>query len=200
MPRERDVHAFDHRAQTYESDWRGRMHLDIATRSVDLALAVNATPARVLDVGCGTGMLLRLLADRLPDRGQELVGIDAAAGMVDVANAVAEDPRLEFSTGVAEQLPYADGYFDLVISTTSFDHWEDQAAGIRECFRILEPDGHLIVTDLFSLWLAPTLLLGRWDHARTKRRASTLLKDAGFRTVTWQRLYRVIITMLVATK
>ena len=176
------------------------MHRDITTRTLDLALEVKAMPARVLDVGCGTGLLLRLLADRLPNRGQELLGIDAAGGMIDVAKAAAEDPRLGFSTGAAEHLPYADEYFDLVISTTSFDHWEDQAAGIRECFRILEPDGYFVLTDLFSLCLAPTLLLGRWDHARTKRRANALLQGAGFQTVMWHRPYQVIITTVVATK
>jgi ubiquinone/menaquinone biosynthesis C-methylase UbiE len=38
-----------------------------------------------------------------------------------------------------EHLPYADGTFDLVVSTTSFDHWSDQGAGLAECARVMTP-------------------------------------------------------------
>ena len=81
---------------------------------------------------------------------------------------------------MAESLPYPDESFDLVVSTTSFDHWEDQGAGLAECARVLAPSGHFVLTDLFSMWLAPTMLLGHRDRARTKRRAGALLA-AGLR-------------------
>jgi len=207
MARDRDVQAFHDRAQGYESGWRGTMHLDIATRTADVALAVDPAPRRILDVGCGTGMLLRILAQRLgptaeetaQGTAEELVGIDAAAGMIDTARELADDPRLAFSTGVAEHLPYPDGSFDLVVSTTSFDHWHDQGAGLRESARVLTGGGHLVLTDLFSLWLTPTLVVRGRGHARTRHRATTLLEAAGFRTVTWQRLYQLIIATAVAT-
>ena len=175
------------------------MHHDIAARTADLALTSGDAPWRVLDVGCGTGLLLRLLADRLPEA-KELVGIDAAVGMIAAAKSTANDPRLSFSNGVAENLPYPDESFDLVISTTSFDHWEDQGAGLVECARVLAPSGHFVLTDLFSMLLVPTMVVGHRDHARTKRRAETLLKAAGFRTMEWHRLYSLIIGTVEASK
>ncbi len=175
------------------------MHQDIAARTADLALTSSHAPRRVLDVGCGTGLLLRLLAARLPEA-DRLLGIDAAAGMIATAKSMANDPRLSFSEGVAEKLPYPDESFDLVVSSTSFDHWEDQSAGLGECARVLASSGHLVLTDLFSPLLVPTLLVARRGRARTKYRAETLLKAAGFRTMAWQPLYSLIIGTVVASK
>jgi ubiquinone/menaquinone biosynthesis C-methylase UbiE len=191
--------TFHDRADSYEDGWRGRMHHDIASRTADLACTSADAPRRVLDVGCGTGLLLRLLADRLPET-ESLVGIDAAAGMIAVAQSKAHDPRLSFSEGTAEKLPYPDGSFDLVVSTTSFDHWRDQGAGLRECARVLVPSGHFVLTDLLSWLLAPTLFFRHRDRVRTKHRAETLLEAAGFRTMQWHSPYSLIIGSVVASK
>ena len=48
-------------------------------------------------------------------------------------------------------VPYRDGSFDLVVSVTSFDHWSDQLAGLRECHRVLVPGSHLVLVDQFVL-------------------------------------------------
>ena len=138
MPRDRDVAAFAERAEGYEDGWRGRLHHEISDRTAHLALAQVPAPHRVLDVGCGTGYLLRQLAARAPDA-VELVGVDAAAPMVRVAQESTADPRVRFHAATAEHLPEPDGVFDLVVSTTSFDHWADQEAGLRECARVMAP-------------------------------------------------------------
>ncbi|HTZ07714.1 MAG TPA: methyltransferase domain-containing protein, partial [Acidimicrobiales bacterium] len=92
-PRHRDIGAFDERAAAYEEGWRGRLHHDIVDRVLDIALALDPAPARVLDVGCGTGYLLRRLAQRLPEA-VSLEGVDPAPAMVAAATAAGADPRL----------------------------------------------------------------------------------------------------------
>jgi ubiquinone/menaquinone biosynthesis C-methylase UbiE len=158
----------------------------------------DATPRRVLDVGCGTGYLLRLLAARYP-QAAELAGIDAAPAMIETAEQAADDERLRFMVGTAERLPYPDDAFDLVVSTTSFDHWADQLAGLRECARVLAPGGHFVLADQFSPLLLPTLLAGRRGKARTQRRASQLLSAAGFQSLAWHPVYELIIKAVTAT-
>jgi ubiquinone/menaquinone biosynthesis C-methylase UbiE len=198
VPPHRDVAAFDKRAPGYEQGWRGRLHHDIAGRAAELALSVHPAPQRVLDVGCGTGYLLRLLAGRCPDA-IDLAGIDAAPSMIETAQQAADDRRLRFTVGTAERLPYPDDAFDLVISTTSFDHWADQRAGLGECARVLAPGGHLMLADVFSPLLRPTLLAGRRGKARTRSRASQLLRAAGFNRLAWHDLYALIIKAVTAT-
>jgi ubiquinone/menaquinone biosynthesis C-methylase UbiE len=179
------------------------MHREIADRTADLALSAPdgmGAPQRILDVGCGTGYLLRLLADRCPNA-LALVGVDPAPAMVRVAEAAATDQRLRFYAGVvAEHLPFPNGSFNLVVSTTSFDHWSDQAAGLAECARVLAPAARLVLVDQFSVLLAPTLLFGRRGKARTRRRTDRLLNVAGLRPLSWDRLYAVVIQAVVATR
>jgi ubiquinone/menaquinone biosynthesis C-methylase UbiE len=102
--------------------------------------------------------------------------------------------------GTAEQLPWPDRTFDLVISTTSFDHWADQRAGLAECARFLAPGGCLVLADPFSVLLLPTLVADQRDKARIKRRAIQLLTAAGLHSAQWHRIYAVIIRAVTAAK
>jgi ubiquinone/menaquinone biosynthesis C-methylase UbiE len=199
VPPYRDLAAFNDRAPEYDRGWRGRLHHEISQRTAALAVATAASPTRVLDVGCGTGYLLRTLAGSYPDA-QQLCGIDAAPQMITTASAFARDDRLSFTVGVAEEIGYPDGTFDLIVSTTSFDHWADQQAGLVECARVLRPGGHLVLVDQFSRWLLPTLVTSRRGKARTKGRATNLVLRAGFSSPQWHRLYATIINGVTATK
>ena len=199
MPPYRDLAAFNDRASGYDLGWRGRLHHEIADRTARLAVATLAAPNRVLDLGCGTGYLLRALAGAYPDA-EQLVGIDAAPKMVRTAVATARDDRLTFVVGVAEQIDLPDETFDMIVSTTSFDHWSDQQGGLSECARVLRPGGQLVLVDQFSWWLAPTLLISRRGKARTRRRATRLLLRAGFCSPRWHQLLAVIINAVTATK
>jgi ubiquinone/menaquinone biosynthesis C-methylase UbiE len=98
MPRDRDVAAFDERAEGFEEGRLGRLHHEIADRTADLALARVPAPHQVLDVGSGTGYLLRRIGARAPDAA-ELVGVDAAADMIRVAREATTDPRGPLSGG-----------------------------------------------------------------------------------------------------
>lgn len=183
MSRDRDVAAFGDRAQGYDEGWRGRMHHQIADRTVDLALTCVPATKRILDTGCGTGYLIGQLAARAP-QAEFLAGIDAAPAMIEVARAAAADDRLHFVVGTAERLPWPAASFDQVISTTSFDHWADQRAGLAESARVLAPGGCLVLADLFSSLLLPTLLAGRRGKARTRRRAAPSSGGSGIALTT----------------
>ena len=199
MPHDRDVQAFDERAASYESGRHGQLHKEICDRVVELALRCAPAPRRVLDVGCGTGYVLRELAARLPGAG-EFLGVDPAPTMIEVARSASSDERLNFVGGKAERLPAEESAYDLVISTTSFDHWTDQAAGIRECARVLAPGGALVLTDQFSNLLRPTMLGSRRGKARTRSRATRLITAAGLRDPQWHPCYAVIIQSVTSVK
>jgi hypothetical protein len=68
----------------------------------------------------------------------------------------------------------------------------DQAAGIGECVRVLASAGHIVLADLFSPWLMPTLVGSRRTKARTKSRANRLLSSAGLHVLGWHNVYPLI--------
>ena len=181
---DQDVRKFNERAAHYETDWLGRtFHQQVQRLTIDLAARLPADPSAILDVGCGTGALLRLAAQRFPAATR--TGIDPAERMIAVATAADPDARL--LAAAAEQLPFGDNEFDLVVSTNSFHNWPDQHTGIAEIGRVLRPGGRLVLVDPFAIgplrpWAA---LIGKRKRMRTRSEVEAMLADAGLGAPRW---------------
>jgi len=104
---------------------------------------------RVLDVGCGTGIVAREVASRLGATGA-VTGIDLSANMLAVARAAAALERLtiEWREANAEQLPFHDGAFDLVLSQFALMFVADKAAALSEMRRVVIESGRVLI----SVW------------------------------------------------
>jgi len=181
--REKDIEHFDQWSSTYENSWMQRAFFDRAHQAV-LALAAGIVhqPASVLDVGCGTGRLLRQAHTYWPEA--QLIGVDPANGMIEMAKRLT--PNATFLTGMAEALPLQDASVDLALSTISFHHWQDQAAGIQEIARVLRPGGYFLLVDLsFPDWLGQVFRLKR-VHSRARLQA--LFNQAGLQVQTQQKV------------
>jgi len=181
--RDKDIERFDHWASTYEHSWMQRALFAPAHHAtLTLAAGVVQQPASVLDIGCGTGKLLRQARTSWPDA--HLIGVDPANGMIEMAQRLT--PSATFLTGTAEALPLQDASVDLALSTISFHHWHDQAAGLREIARVLRPGGYFLLVDLsFPDWLVRVLRLRR-VHSRARLQA--LFQQAGLQVQTQHKV------------
>jgi ubiquinone/menaquinone biosynthesis C-methylase UbiE len=114
---------------------------------------------RLLDIGCGRGAVLLMAAKHLP-RGRA-VGVDlwstrdqsGNAEAVTRQNAALEDvaERVELHTGDMRQLPFADGSFDVVVSSLAIHNVpgaEERARALREAARMLKQGGKLVIADI----------------------------------------------------
>lgn len=110
------------------------------------------TSNKVLDVGCGTGVLAREALRRVGQDGQ-VAGLDLNAGMLAVA--ARAEPGIEWRQGNAASLPFEDGIFDVVVSQFALMYFPDRVASLRDMWRTLAPGGCLAL----AVW-API------DHAR----------------------------------
>jgi SAM-dependent methyltransferase len=94
---------------------------------------------RVLDVGCGVGSFLRLVAER----GGEPHGIDASEALVDFARTGL--PAADLRVGEMEDLPWDDDTFDLVTGFNSFFFADDMVAALREARRVAKPGVPIVI-------------------------------------------------------
>ena len=114
----------DQQSPTYEE----------AIRRVGIALG-----QRVLDVGCGSGVFLRLAADR----GAEVYGLDAAAALLEVARE--RVPEADLRVGDMQFLPHEDDCFDVVTGFNSFFFADDMTAALREAGRVAKPGAPVVI-------------------------------------------------------
>jgi SAM-dependent methyltransferase len=94
---------------------------------------------RVLDVGCGAGAFLRLVANR----GAEPFGIDASDALIELARA--RLPGAELQVGEMQDLLYDDDGFDLVTGFNSFFFADDMIAALREARRVARPGAPVVI-------------------------------------------------------
>ena len=175
-------------AEHYDEKWA--FYVETTTRETLRRLPMTPA-ARVLDVGCGTGELLRRLRAKYPDAA--LAGLDPVAEML----AVARDKlsgREDLREGYADSLPWSAGSFDVVVSCNMFHYISHPVEALREMARVLRPGGSIVLTDWCDDYLACRLCnlylrLTNRAFYKTYRQAECLelLRKAGFGTIEFER-------------
>ena len=128
-------------APAYDQRWSAYLN---ASLRITLEKVADLPAERVLDVACGTGQLLEILAGRpgFP----ELVGIDKVPAMLNAARQRLGQ-RATLLECEAAQLPFDDASFNLITSTSALHYFEDVDVIMREIRRVISPNGNLVITD-----------------------------------------------------
>lgn len=173
LPREMQQHTYSIMYEVEGKHWwfAGRRRI-IAAFVEKVCTDIGKLRPRILDVGCGTGANLQMLAEF-----GAAEGVDVSSDALDFCRARG---LAQVKQGAAESLPFADGSFDLVTGLDVVEHLDDDIAGLREMCRVLSPDGRavLFVPAFMFLW-------GVQDDISHHRRRYTLpelrqrLRDAG---------------------
>ena len=197
-------------AAPFYDRWCARTGLGEPFRAETLRHAALRPGERVLDVGCGTGVLTRLAAEAVGPTGQA-DGIDPAPKMIARAreNAAREGSRVGFRLGVIERLPFEDRSFDVVLASLMIHHLPPdlKRGGLQEVHRVLKPGGRFIVVDFDWSRAHPVWRMLAWplrmahmlrDHAAG--RLTPYFVEAGFRPVEVVGRWRWSLSFWVARK
>jgi len=162
LPQEMQQHTYPIMRQVEGHHWWfvGRRRI-IETMLHDIQAKLDTAHPRILDVGCGTGANLEMLA-----RFGEAEGVDVS---LDALSFCRERGLNNVRHGDAERLPYPDNSFDLVTAFDVIEHLDNDQMGLGEIFRVLKPGGRalLFVPAFMFLW-------GVQDDIGNHRRRYTL--------------------------
>ena len=107
----------------------------------------DISPEAILDIGCGGGMMISLLAAKYPDAA--VAGIDISDTAVDYArihnSRLIDEGRCSIIRSSVSDIPYRDYTFDLVVSCESYFFWPDLISDMEEACRVVGPGGHIAI-------------------------------------------------------
>ena len=143
VPTKRPSVLKEYRRLAPEYDRRWSFYIEATLRETLVRLRIQPRD-HVLDVGCGTGMLLEQISAASPQA--QLSGMDPSAEMLQIARGrLGENVNLH--EGYAESLPFTNAAFDVVVSTNAFHYFRDPLGSLREIRRVLRPGGTTVITD-----------------------------------------------------
>lgn len=194
------------RAQHYNARWQtfNEKTLGEALAMIDMAALLGASrqpgrSPRVLDVGCGTGILLSRLLMQVP--GVVAYGVDASEDMLAQARIALQGgphvhlERMQVGEGPTADLPFPQENFDLITCTNVLHDLPQPAATLLGLRRLLTPRGQLVLEDFARRvrpfpWRAFEWLLSQIEgspvHAYTLSEARSLCAQAGLDVAQWK--------------
>lgn len=120
-------------------DWAETEERQLPTYEEAIVRVGLAAGDRVLELGCGSGVFLRLAADR----GATVYGLDASEALLEIARR--RVPEADLSLGDMQFLPYQDDLFDIVAGFNSFFFAADMVAALREARRVAKPGATVVI-------------------------------------------------------
>lgn len=138
----RAIQSYGKIAESYDDSLEGRYTLPFNQKLVEIIQIPKN--ARLLDVACGNGRLLKMLQQNHTFEGY---GADISKDMVNTASKAL--PHMVFSTAPCNALPFEDSFFDIVTVCTAFHHFVDVNAFAQEMTRILKPGASLYIAEMY---------------------------------------------------
>ena len=160
---------------------------------------------RILDIGCGTGVLLHKLSLCYPK--VQFDGLDLSDQMIAQAKAKSLQ-NVTLIQGDAENPPYPDDTFDVLMCTSSFHHYPNPQQAIQAFYRILKPGGLLILCDMAlptpirflanKIWFR--IIRSGDVHTYSKTEIESILADQHFSNVEYKKISPVefMVTAIAA--
>lgn len=139
---ERSRESYNKLADHYDSSFEGRFTLEFKNMLMEEIKAEQGD--RVLDVACGNGTLLHMLARKFGTTGY---GADISEKMIE--NARSKYPDMVFETAGCEKIPFDDRSFDLLTVCAAYHHFPDVGAFAAEANRLLKTGGRLFIADVY---------------------------------------------------
>jgi len=180
---------FNRWAESGRGEGMERDHLPIVLPMLEM-MSLQADE-NVLDIGCGSGWLVRLIASYVNEG--RVVGIDVSDEMIRLARRATVDlPNVFCAVGSVDEIPWQPNFFTRVVSVESAYYWPDPARGLREIFRVTAERG--------SAWILINYykdnphchqwgdLLGIPAKLLSAEEWSTLFHDAGFTDIIHERI------------
>lgn len=141
-------------AKRYGREARIRMRY-LSKSFVSVAKNWGITEGKVLDIGTGPGSLAIEFAKEIP--GVEVIGLDLSDVILELARDNAQksevSSRVSFERGDAEEMPFEDDMFDLVISSNTLHLIKNPIRMFNEIQRVLKPEGRFFISDFRRSWL-----------------------------------------------
>lgn len=151
--KEKSIKAFNKHAKDYDTTTFGE-HARMLYPAM-LEVITHSLGDIVLDVGCGTGALLKQVYDE--DHSRKLYGLDISKEMISISKERLQDKAI-IKLGDSESLPFKDNYFDIVYCNDSFHHYPNPDKMLAETYRVLRYGGKCIIGECYLPFIVRNIM------------------------------------------